>query len=134
MVYLAPDINNYAQSRLIYADILNNMETKSITWNHWLTKWKLLFKKILCLLKNHIFLKTWQCFSGNTHLCALKVYIGSTSREALLNEVQKNVNKYMISHTALQKCARIAKFLKSLLHLLKCFSYNFLCQHEFSYV
>lgn len=40
----------------------------------------------------------------------------------------------MILHNALQKRARIAKFLKSLLHLLQCFSRNFLSQHDFSCV
>lgn len=58
-------------------------------------------------------------FLANTHLCALKVYIGSTSREALLKEVQENVNMYTTLHSALQKSSKNAKFLKSVLPLLK---------------
>lgn len=58
-------------------------------------------------------------FLANTHVCALKVYIGSTSREALLKEVQENVNMYTILYNALQKSSKNSKFLKSVLPLLK---------------
>lgn len=45
-------------------------------------------------------------FLANTHLCALKVYIGSTSREALLNEVQENVNVYNLTQCFTKICQK----------------------------
>ncbi len=61
--------------------------------------------KNLCVCLKILYFSNKIAVLSNTHLCALKVYIGSTSREALLNEVQENVNTHMTLHYALEKCA-----------------------------